>query len=289
MKKGRGYNIRKKYLCFSFVALVAIGIFILRFNSLHYNEDIPGKILLKEPIFKYTKTGSDYATIELNTGNISFVGAQGNKAIFLGSNKAIALLHEDDSVEILDLKARTVKKINFNIGKINDIAYINTSHISLSTNNGIYVIDLATESAKCVLKSATAKHSWSKYGNMYHELDIDNEKSIYKYNLSTSRDEFVINGSSPKVSSEEKILAYRRGQKLFVRDLKTGEEYVYPYNVFDYCLVEDGRYVAVVEYYRGIDLYDGYSVRIWDYKNDKTYTVVNKYYNGICTGIDWAE
>ncbi len=258
-------------------------------------DTISGKILFREPMSDGNSiSGSDFVTLDPFYCTITPVGFQGSCAKFFGSTSKILIQQELGDVELFDVDTKE-KEVVYNTGSNSsnfEIAYVDDNHFSIADYKNIRLVDIRSGESTVVVEEASGTHSWCKNGKLLYyatSLDATGKKGIYSYEVETGKKTFVIDGAVPNISQDGKILAYQKKDSLYVINLESGKEWKYRCIPFCFCISPDSKYVAVVEYWNGLWFYDGYTVKIWDYVKDETQTVLPRYANGQCSGIDWAE
>ena len=256
---------------------------------------ISGKILFKEPMSDGKSiSGSDFVILDPFYCTVTPVGFQVSRAKFFGSTSKILIQQELGDIELFDIETKD-KKVVYNTGSKSSnfsTAYVDDNHFSIADFQNICLVDIQSGKSTVVVEEASGIHSWCDNGRFLYyatSLDATDKKGIYSYEVETGKKTFVINGAAPNISSDGKILAYIKNDVLHVRNMETGKEWKYSNTPLYVCLSPDSKYVAIVEYWSGAWFYDGYTVKIWDYQKDISQTVLPRYANGRCTGIDWVE
>lgn len=258
-------------------------------------DTISGKILFREPMSDGKSiSGSDFVTLDPFYCTITPVGFQGSRAKFFGSTSKILIQQELGDVELFDVATKE-KKVVYNTGSKSSnyrIAFVDGNHFSIADFKNIHLVDVQNGESTVVVDEASGIHSWCENGKVLYyatSLNAADKKGIYSYNTQTGEKTYITDGADPNISPDGKILAYQKKNSLYVKNLESGNEWRYKHTPLYFCLSPDSKYVAVVEYWSGAWFYDGYTVKIWDYKKDNSQTVLPRYANGHCSGIDWAE
>ena len=218
--------------------------------------------------------------------------------IFFGSSTKVLYVEELESenfgVVLYDLTTENREVIYeiSNIVKINgcifglELAYVDDKHFSIGNRQDetIVLVDIDTKEGTVIAKDVFDSHSW--YGGTI--LYYARMEGIYAYNTETGENKYIVEGGSPRVSFDGKMLTYSNGG-VYVRNLETGKEWRYMYySAEDFCMSPDSQYVALFENWKGIVPRKCHTIRIWDYKNYSTYKVV-PVFSGYWDGIDWGE
>lgn len=255
------------------------------------SNTISGKILFKEPMSDGKAiSGSDFVTLDPFYCTITPVGFQGSQAKFFGSTSKILIQHDLGNIELFDAATKE-KRIVYNTdagleSSYYSTAFVDNSHFSIADFKKICLVDIQSGKSVVVVNGACGIHSWCENGKvLYYSTD----KKIYSYNIQTEEKTYITDGINPNISSDGETLAYQKNNTLYVENLKSGKKWKYKYDPLYFCLSPDSKYVAVVEYWSGTWFYDGYTVKIWDYKKNNSQTILPRYANGQCSGIDWAE
>lgn len=263
---------------------------------------ISGKILFRDPLIE-GNVNLDKGLVLLDplTTEITPIGIFGGNARFTSLATKI-LVGVANTVELFDVetKEKVLVYQSKNLAQAGgDIAYVDETHFSIAESNKIILVDLQNGSETEVVEATGIRtHSWSKDGETVYYSTYTTEDSnkvsnhIFKLNIKTGQKEYLFDGICPKVSQDGDLIAYfpdRNRTKLIVRELDGENLWEYTAPMVDFCFSPGGEYIASVEWWRGPWYYDGYTVKILDYKIGKAQTIVPKYANGQCFDIDWAE
>ena len=262
-------------------------------------DNLSGKILFRDPLSDGTKK-PDQGLVLLDplTKVINPIGIHGYNSKFMGSISKILVEKGSGKIGIYDVLTKETKQVYQSENPSTQsykIGYINEDHFSIVDRGQLILVNINDGSKKVLTEDIGIDiHSWSGDGNtVYYSLYSNNQKdSLYKLNIVTNTKEFLFEGRCPQVSKDGTLIAYipdYQKSVLKVKQLNGKNEWEYYGPVLKYCFSPNGQYLATVEYWRGFGYYDGYTVKILDYKTGKTQTVVPKYANGQCWDIDWEE
>ncbi len=260
---------------------------------------ISGKILFRDPLIDKSNT-PDQGLVLLDpfTTAITPIGIFAGNARFTGSATKVLVDTALGKVELFDLETKeSVQVYQSEIPFIQglDIAYVDEKHFSLVEESKLILVNIMDGFKKVIAEDVGNHiHSWSGDGKtVYYSMHpTDENNKICRLNIETNKKEILFDGIAPRVSKDGNLIAYYSNdtdEKLIVKDLQSDHEWKYDGAPVKFCLSPDGEYVAVVEQWRGPWFYAGHTVKIWDYKANKSQTVVPKYANGQCVDIDWIE
>lgn len=258
---------------------------------------ISGKILFRDPIIEGGTKSQGLVILDPSTTSITPIGVYGENARFMGSASKV-LVGSVNEIEIFDILTKEivyVYQIDNPSTQGGEIAYVDENHFSIVEGDKLILVDIQNNSKTVIAEDiGNGIHSWSSDGNnVYYSTHPEGENNkICRLNIETNKKEILFNGITPRISNDGNFVAYSSdgmNRKLIVKDLQNGEEWGYDGSPVKFCFSPDSEYIAVVEYWREPWYFDGYTVKIWDYKAGKTQIVVPKYANGQCWDIDWAE
>ena len=301
--------MKKNIICFIIVCLfvsVCIGaVVIVIFQKEGKIEDISGKILLDDPLAYSADRFQGLALLDPTTGTVTPLNINSTCAKFMKNSSGV-IVEGSKRIEMVDWETgkidvvytSTVEVIDLKTGKtdvvytstsdwvfpIKFIAYVDEEYISVVDESTLYLVNIL-DGTKRVF-DISSDHSWTGDGKkLYYS-----KAKIYEFNIETEETRELFDGSYPQISKDGSKLAYYESgtDVLIVKDLKSGEEWKHNNLVKKFCFSPDGKYVATIEYWRGIGVYLGDTVKIWDYENDVVQIVIPKY-AGESFYIDWAE
>jgi len=260
-------------------------------------KTISGKILFRDPMIEGGTESQGLVVLDPFTTKITPIGIFGENARFMGATSKV-LVGSVNKIEMFDISTKEaveVYKIDNPATKGGNIAYVDEKHFSIVEESRLLLVNIENRTKTIITEDVgNGIHSWSGNGKtVYYSTHPAGEKNkICRLNIETNKKEVLFDGIAPRVSKDGNLLAYYTAGtngKLIVKDLQSNQEWKYDGAPVKFCFSPDSRYIAVVEYWRGPWYFDGYTVKIWDYKENKSQTVVPKYAQGQCFDIDWAE
>lgn len=226
---------------------------------------------------------------------------------FIGINGLSGCFFNNSNQIILDIGVGTIVKYNVdtkeqeliyqiespNASSQYSLAVVDNNSVSVGTEEGIIIIDVDTlETITVVDDNYLSEHGWDDEGKILtYTIKTNSATSICEYHTITGEKKVLFDGMRPKVSKNGNIIVYQQNNDkefaLTVRDISSGKEYNYPNGVLDYVISPDGKYIAVIENWKGAGFYKGYTVNVWDYSSDNIINVIEKCPN--FATIDWTE
>lgn len=259
-------------------------------------KTIEGKILFRDPMINGV---NDRGLVLLDpfTTEITPIDFSGGIARFMGSTSKIITEKGIGTIELFDTdtKEGTIlyETQNQQLTTYN-IAYAGNNQFSVVDGSQLILVNIGTEEQTILTEDlGNSEHCWSGDGKyVYYSSRPESTNQINRLNIETGEKDYLLDGIRPRISKDGSLLAYMTyglDEKLIIKELNGEKEWVYPGAALMYCFSPDGQYLAVVEYWPGPWFYDGYTVKIWDFKAGKEQTVVPRYANGQCCDIDWAN
>lgn len=198
---------------------------------------------------------------------------EGSQALF-GENECI-FINRYNSIIKYDY---TSKKENVICSgeAIDYFTLYNNNSISFSSEEHIFLFDHTKKQKNVIVEdNGSIIHSWSEDGNNLYYSDIDCQ--IKCFNLISENTEYICDGYNPIVSGSK--LAYKNEGFLYIRDLITNETIQYSGCAYSYCFSPDGEALLIedeMSLLSGIKnkIMYGHSLVLWDYKHNKSATVV---------------
>ena len=261
--------------------------------------NISGKILLTDPL-SYKENHIDRGLVLLDpvTTEMYPIGVEAVPAYFVNPSQVL-LANFVDTVELFDIHTKESKVVyQLNKDKVGtqcgEIGCIDKTHFSMVVNNKLILVDIDNNVEKILAEDVgNDKHSWDKNNMTVYYSSTSNGKcdQICSINIESMHKEYLFEGYSPKISNDGNLIAYLtevgNGKKLIIKELHGDKQWEYNAPIWDFCFDPSGKYIASVEWWRGIGYFQGYMLKIVDYKTNKTKIIVEKYSNGRCFSIDW--
>ena len=267
-------------------------------------KTISGKILFRDPLVEgMNKPNQGLVLLDSQSTAITPIGIFGGNARFMGNTSKILVDTGLGEIELYDIDTKnTIQVYQAETPYISsiDISYVDEKHFSVTEENKMFLVNIQDNSKKKIVeeKNSIGTHSWCNNGkNVYYSAYTVAENNqvlnqIFKLNVETGQREYLYDGIYPKVSKDGRLIAYFPNgdrTKLIIKELNGKGQWEYTAPMVKFCFSPDGEYIASVERWRGPWYYEGYTVKIVDYKTGNAQTVVPKYANGQCYDIDWAE
>ena len=282
----------KKWLIAILVLLAAViltAVFYLCFHSAKIEPD--GYLLLRAP-----DHGSKLILLDASTGEVTPTNAYGLRACFAGASDKF-LIYSYDLLECFDEKTGSdvwTYEIPGNLLPSSlGFAYAGSSFVSAVVSDQLQLISMDTDERTIIREDAGLgfMHDWSADGKtVYYSVFDAQSTKIYKYNVDSCEEAYLLDGESPSVSADGSRIVFSRNSALVVKDLVTGKEWTYhkfPRYVKNYCISPDGKYVAIVTEQFPNFLAD--TVLIWDFASNQTFALLKDYPSGHCYDLDWMQ
>ncbi len=182
-------------------------------------------------------------------------------------------------------------KINTKNQNIYNIKYIENNNICFtSKDEKLILYNIKTNEEKVLSNNITGEYSYTPdKKKIYYSID----NKIYSVDINTKSSEYITNGNNPIISKNGNILVYYKDtnhDKLIVENTINGTIWEIYETPSKYVVSPDGNYIAMVKPYDNFGVFSvffylGYKTVIYDYKNKKEMTLVEKY---SCSDVlDW--
>lgn len=213
--------------------------------------------------------------------------------IFAG-NKQKLLSNIGNEIYLYDtyLKSNSlICKVNVADVDIDNIKFINNDYLSfISNDRDIILYNIKSNEQKILATNVMNIYSYS-YNNK--KLYYSSNNKIYSININTNENEYIIDGNTPIISKNGRILAYYKDtnrNKLIIKDLSDGKIWTINESPNNFVLSPNGNYILMVKQYDDLGIlsifkYLGYKTVIYDYKNKQEMTIIEKC-NYNCM-VDW--
>lgn len=202
----------------------------------------------------------------------------GGRAAFWGEDK---ILFDNASIYEYDLNTSQIKMV-YQDENINYFTPKDKDSFSFSKDNSIFLYNIKSGETILLVENVggnSGAHSWSNDGNILYYSHDSYPPKIKSYDIHTNEIKDVTEGSEPTVCGTN--IAFVKKGVLFVKDLKSGKEYRYSGNSYNYCFSPDGNIIVLqdaMSIHTAIKLIikEGIkdapvlldSVAVWDYKNN---------------------
>lgn len=269
------------------IGFCCLGI-VLLFNTSIDLKTLSGQILLQN----FSSAEQGLIMFKPSTKEISSIGAYASNARYMGSTSTVLLETGTGKIELFDIKTRETELLyqsNDNTSSISCITYVCKDTISLAEQDKLILINLQDNSKKIVVEDiGNGIHSWSSNAQRVYYSNKNNQ--IFELNIETGQKEYLANGTCPKVSQDNNLIAYFSSDrtKLVIKELNGTQYWEYVAPMINFCFSPNSQYLATIEHSRNFDFPMGYVVKIIDYTKNRAKTIISKY-PGRGFDIDWME
>lgn len=245
----------------------------------------------------YINKRSGISDVSFSENKDKILGLDGNHLIVeydIKSNSLVVVLKGDEKKEASYDYVKYVPKSDC----ISFIAYPN-----------LYIYNRKTKEKKLVTQ-ADGEYAWSKDGKMlfygkrgeprrstwseeqkkYISSEPTNSK-IYCLDMEDKRTTLYIDGGyGPQLSPSNDYIVFKKGgERLVVREIGTGKEWLYksPIEIYYYKFSPDDKQLAIMELTPKNMLFNKISLTGWDFKKNQKVAIIKDLPEGTYSNFDW--
>lgn len=276
--------------------IICLLMIVLSFSSCK-TKDIPsqllyGEIVMRNPNINDEKSNKGIAIYDISKRTFSYLLGDTYFGEAVYSEDKSNILTVTDSSEIVEYNKQSSQKSVIRNGqsgrKYSYLKYIPESDmISYTLGPKLFIFDRKLQK-ETYLMDIGGNYSWSNDGKA---LIYSQKGECYRLDLSTKKSTKLFPGYGPQYSNNNEYIVYQLDDgQIVLREVKTGREQKYETDkIHYYKFSPDDDSIAVIQNLKNSTRLYGQEMILWNFKNGKSYTLIEYISQGSIGSFDWKK